>query len=110
MSECKRTHVTGTEYKTMLMGKDSDGKDMMQKDPVAQEAGQIRTWMGKDPDGKDTDLDFGRFESEHLNLKYKPFYSSISFSIRNFFHSHIFFIYSKLFMAINCIVLKFIIS
>ncbi len=50
------------------MGKDSDGKDMMQKDPDAKEAGR-RTWMVKDPDGKDTDRDFGRFESEHLNLK-----------------------------------------
>jgi hypothetical protein len=64
MSEYSRTHVTGTEYKTILMGKDSDGKDMMQKDPGAQEAGRNRTWMGKDPDGKDKDLDFGRFESE----------------------------------------------
>jgi len=45
MSECRRTHVTGTEYKTMLMGKDSDGKDMMQKDP-----GEKRIQMQKKPD------------------------------------------------------------
>ncbi len=75
MSECRRTHVTGTEYKTMLMGKDSDGKDMMQKDPDAQEAGRNRTWMVKDPDGKDTDRGFGHFESEHLHLKYKSSYT-----------------------------------
>ncbi len=90
--------MTGTEYTTMLMGKDSDGKDMMQKDagekkdPDAKEAGRNRTWMGKDPDGKDKDLDFGRFESEQLNLKSKPSYTSISFSIRPFSLVHILYI------------------
>ncbi len=61
---------------------------MMQKDPDAKEAGRNRTKMGKDPDGKDTDRDFGRFESEQLNLKSKPCYFEILLHSHFFIHTY----------------------
>jgi hypothetical protein len=70
MSEYSRTHVTGTEYISMRMGKDSDGKDMMQKDAVEKKdpnvkrsrAQQDSTRMVKDSD-KDTDAQGSGFRT-----------------------------------------------
>ncbi len=86
MSECKRTHVTGTEYKTMRIGKYWDGKDMMQKDPSEKRIKMQKSLTQQDLDGKGPGWKGLRctririsdsFQSEHLNLKSKPCYFDI---------------------------------